>query len=56
MPKPQTFPDLYDDALQLNISKLKEWGYLEQEQIKSGTINWSSSGNKRGKYLNKGER
>ena len=48
MPKPHTFPSLYNEALQLSISKLKEWGYLKPEQIKSGTITWSSNGNKTG--------
>jgi hypothetical protein len=41
MPKPYTFPTLYDEALQLSISKLKGWGYLEPPQIKRSTINWS---------------
>ncbi len=45
MPKPYTFPTLYDEALQLSISKLKGWGYLEPNQIKSSTINWSRNGN-----------
>lgn len=40
MPKPRTFPTLYNEALQIHISKLKGWGYLNPEQIKSGTINW----------------
>lgn len=44
MPKPSTNPTLYDDALQIDISKLKSWGYLNPEQIKSGTINWSRNG------------
>ena len=48
MPKPQTFPTLYNEALQIHISKLKGWGYLEPEQIKSGTINWSRNGNHTG--------
>ncbi len=48
MPKPYTFPTLYNDVLQITITKLKEWGYLEPEQIKSGTINWSRNGNTRG--------
>jgi hypothetical protein len=48
MPKPQTFPTLYNDVLQLNISKLKEWKYLIPEQIKFGTISWSRNGNKTG--------
>lgn len=48
MPKPHTFPTLYDEALQINISKLKGWGYLDPEQIKSGTLNWSQNGNPTG--------
>ena len=48
MPKPHTFPTLYNEALQIHISKLKGWGYLDPEQIKSGTLNWSRNGNKTG--------
>ena len=48
MPKPYTFPTLYNDALQISISKLKEWEYLNPEQIKSGTITWSRNGNQTG--------
>lgn len=48
MPKFPTFPTLYDDALQLSITKLKEWGYLNPEQIKSTTLTWSSRGNEIG--------
>ena len=48
MPKPYTFPTLYNEALQLSISKLKGWGYLAPGQIKSGTINWSRNGNRTG--------
>jgi hypothetical protein len=48
MPKPYTFPTLFNEALQLNISKLKEWGYLNPEQISISTINWSSNGNQTG--------
>jgi hypothetical protein len=48
MPKPHTFPTLFDDALQLSISKLKGWGYLHPNQIKSGTLNWSRNGNPTG--------
>ncbi len=44
MPKPHTFPTLYNEALQISISKLKEWEYLNPEQIKSGTIIWSRNG------------
>jgi hypothetical protein len=42
MPKPSTYPTLFNEALQLNISKLKGWDYLEQS--KRGVINWSSNG------------
>jgi len=48
MPKFPTFPTLYNEALQIDISKLKGWGYIDPEQIKSGTLNWSRNGNQRG--------
>jgi hypothetical protein len=48
MPKPHTSPTLYNEVLQINTSKLKGWGYLNPEQIKSGTINWSRNGNPTG--------
>jgi len=54
MPKPYTFPTLFNEALQISISNLKEWGYIEPEQIKSGTITWSSNGNQTGSILIKG--
>lgn len=41
MPKPQTFLTLYDELKTLSITKLKQWGYLEPNQVKSGTITWS---------------
>ena len=45
MPKPHTFPTLYDEALQVSISKLKEWEYLRPEQFKSGKLTWSRNVN-----------
>jgi hypothetical protein len=48
MPRRSTFPILFNDALQLNISKLKEWGYLKPDRVNNGTITWSRNGNKRG--------
>ena len=48
MAKFPTFPTLYNEALQISISKLKEWEYLNPEQIKSGTLTWSRNGNKTG--------
>ena len=48
MPKPHTFPTLYNEALQIHISKLKDWDYLHPEQLKSGTLNWSRNGNPAG--------
>jgi hypothetical protein len=44
MPKHHTFPTLFNEVLQLNISKLKGWGYLEPEKIISGIVNWNSNG------------
>lgn len=48
MPKFPTFPTLFDEVLQINISKLKASGYLNPEQIKKGTLTWARSGNKIG--------
>ena len=48
MPKPYTFPTLYNEALQISISKLKELEYLNSEQVKSGKITWSRNGNRTG--------
>ena len=48
MPKPNTFPTLYNEVLQINISKLKEWGYLNAKLTKKGAITWSSNGEKTG--------
>jgi hypothetical protein len=48
MAKSPTFPTLYNEALQIDISNLKGWGYLDLEQIKSGTLNWSKYGNPTG--------
>src|SRR5690554_4403135 len=48
MPKFPTFPTLYDEVLQISITTLKEWDYLNPKQIKSGTLNWSRNGNPTG--------
>lgn len=48
MPKPHTFPTLYNEVLQIDISKLIGWGYLAPEQYKGGTLNWSRNGNPTG--------
>jgi hypothetical protein len=44
MPKPHTFPRLFDEVKTINIAFLKQHGYLQPEQIKSGTITWSRNG------------
>jgi len=48
VPKPHTFPTLFDEVLQIHLSKLKEWGYLNPSQIKTGTITWNRNGNQTG--------
>lgn len=48
MPKPYTFPTLYNEVLQLKISELKKWEYLNPNKIQSGTITWNRNGNKTG--------
>ena len=44
MAKNPTFPTLYNEALQINISKFKKWGYLETNHIINSTLNWSRNG------------
>ena len=46
MPKTPTFPTLFDEVLQIDISKLIQWKYLNPEHIKSSTLTWSRNGNK----------
>lgn len=48
MPRNSTYPDLFDDAYQLKISKLKEWGYLKSGQIINADLTWSRNGIKTG--------
>jgi len=48
MPKPPSFPTTFDSTLQIHISKLKQWGYLLPEQIKSGILSWKCYGNPTG--------
>lgn len=48
MPKPYTFPTLYDDLKTISISFLKKHGYLLPNQVQSGTVTWSRSGTKTG--------
>jgi hypothetical protein len=48
MPKPHTFPTLYNDVHKLEISKFKEWDYLNPDSFKSGTLTWTRNGTKTG--------
>jgi hypothetical protein len=48
MPRHPSFPTVFDSALQIQVSKLKEWGYLVPNQWKTGTLNWSRNGNPTG--------
>lgn len=43
-----SFPTLFNEVLQVNISKLREWGYLNPGHWKGGTITWSRNGNQTG--------
>lgn len=44
MPKPNTFPLLYDELKNISISFLTKHKYLKPNQILSGTVNWSRKG------------
>jgi hypothetical protein len=48
MPKPHTFPTLFDEVKTVSISFLTKHLYLKPNQRQSGTITWSSNGNKTG--------
>lgn len=48
MPKPRTFPTLYDSLKTVSISLLAKRGYLKLTHWQSGTISWSMNGNKTG--------
>jgi hypothetical protein len=48
MPKPHTFPTLFDEVKTVSISFLTKHKYLKPNKWQSGTINWSSNGNKTG--------
>jgi hypothetical protein len=45
MPKPYTFPTLYDEVKTVSISFLTKHRYLIPNQWQSGTITWSRNGN-----------
>lgn len=44
MSRHSSYTTTYDEAIQINISKIKEWGYLKPGQIKSGSLTWSRDG------------
>lgn len=48
MPKPSTYPTLFDEAKQISITNLKEWRYFNSGQLGRGTITWSSNRDKTG--------
>jgi hypothetical protein len=48
MPRYPSFPPLFNEALSVSITSLKEWGYLEPNQNNSGIITWSINGHKTG--------
>lgn len=46
MPKPPTFPPLYDEVLNLDRAVLKREGFLEAGTIKTGILTWNREGEK----------
>lgn len=38
----------FDEAQQIHASKLNEWGYFEEGEIRSGKLTWSLRGNETG--------
>lgn len=48
MPKPHTFPTLFDYCKNITITDLKRWGYLNPNQKRSGVLTFSRGGEKTG--------
>lgn len=44
MARYSSFPTKLEEVKQIHLSKLKEWGYLESGQIKTGTLSWNING------------
>lgn len=44
MPRPTSFPTLYDECKTINITNLKKWGYLKPNQLASGELSWKRNG------------
>lgn len=44
MPKPSTYPTLYDSVKQINITDLKKLGYFKPDSICTGVLSWSVNG------------
>jgi len=43
MPRPCSFPLLYDNLQTLNIKDLKKWGYLNFDSNLTGVITWKTN-------------
>jgi len=44
MPKPHTFPTLYDEVKTVSITFLTKHGYLKPNQLKASSVHWSRNG------------
>lgn len=44
MPKPHTFPYLFDEEKNISVTNFRKWGYLKQNSRKTGIITWSRNG------------
>ena len=44
MPKPHTFPTLFDEVKTVSITFLTKHGYLKPNQLKVGSVHWSRNG------------
>ncbi len=48
MPRQYSFPCYFDELLQISISDLKRWNYLNNKKKSSGVLTWSVRGEKTG--------
>lgn len=43
MGRHSTVPDLFEDCKTISITKLKGWGYINPNSVRSGTLTWSNN-------------
>ena len=48
MARYSSFPTILEEVKQIHLSKLKDWGYIESGQSKTGILSWKINGRQTG--------